>query len=105
MTKIKIFQTAKKSFAFLGIEQNLSMQLLPFNAKISVGLLMLILAILSNTIYISKDAETLAEYTQSIYVCSEVVLMTISLIMLIYNSSELFVIINRCERIANASEH
>lgn len=105
LPKIKIFQTIQKSFIFIGIELNSAMHTHPLNAKILLGLSVLSLALASNLIFISKDAEELVEYTLSIFVCCDLILIILEMIILICKSSELNKLISDCENLSNTREH
>lgn len=102
--KIKIFQIIQKNLASIGIGPNSEMKLHPINAKTLLISLMLTLATISIVIYISKGANTFAEFTQSAYTCSVLVLMSFVLIIMIAQLEELFKIINDCECLANISQ-
>lgn len=102
--KIKIFQIIQKNLASIGIGPNSETKRHPINAKTLLISLMLALATISIVIYISKGANTFAEFTQSAYTCSVLVLMSFVLIIMIAQLEELFKIINDCECLANISQ-
>lgn len=101
---MKIFQAIRKNFASIGIVLNSVMKLRSFNTKLSVVTLMLVLALTSHGVYVSKYAETSAEYTQSIYVFSAVVLMALDLMIMFIQLEDFSKNIDGCERIANTRE-
>ena len=102
--KIKIFQIIQKNFATIGIGPNSAMQLRVFNGKILFTSLTLASFILSNLVYFFKDAETFTEYTQTIYLGSGGILVTLAFIIILLHLNELFKIINDCECLVNTSE-
>lgn len=101
--KLVVFKAIRRNFAVIGIGPELATQTYPINRKIFIGFLALCLVIASLLAYISNDAETFADYTQSIYVCSIAVLITFALAFTISNAGQLFDFINICNSVANTS--
>lgn len=68
--KLKSFQNVRKKFEILGLGPDLAMQPYPFNRRLCMGFLLLGFINTFQLMYIFNEAETFAEYTQSIYFCS-----------------------------------
>lgn len=101
LPKMKAFQLIKEYYAKTGVCEALVTQSYPFNGKILFGLLILGLAFIFQLEYIFNDAKTFAEYTQSIYVCSFLILMFLSIIILISKRITLFEFMNDVDKIIN----
>lgn len=102
--KIKVFQIIQKNLASVGIGPNSSLELRQFNAKILLISLIYALAIMSHILYISKDAETFAEYTQCTYMCCTMTLTAAIWIIIIVQLEEFFKVIHDCECLVNTSK-
>lgn len=101
LPKIKILQTVQKNLTIFGIGPNLAIQ--PFNEKTLIGLLIIGSGII-DLFYLFTLSETFAEYIQAIYICSAFTLIALVLMVTIFNSNELYKIMNDCECIINISE-
>lgn len=102
--QIKILQLSRKSFAMVDICPNLEQQSYPLNWKISMGLFILSLYIMSSMMYLFYTPNTFTENTQSIFMSSVAALIILSLLVLIFNVHELFKSTDDCEHIVNTSE-
>lgn len=103
--KLQIFRLTQKNLASIGIEPSLVQQVYPINGKISMVFVFNIFTIVSNLVYVINDAKTFAEYTQSIYIISIVVLVIYFLIILISKVDKLFEFIDNCGKLVNSSEY
>lgn len=104
LRKLKIFRVIQKNLSAVGIDSNSGNQFRRFNEKNIMGLLKLSICIAGSLMYIFNEAKTFLEYTQSIYMCSTFIIVTLILIVLIFNLNELSKNIQDCERIANTSK-
>lgn len=104
LPKIKILQIVQKNLITIGICPDSAMHLKSFNGKNLIGLLLLGSATFDMLMYIFTIAETFAEYTQSIYVCSACILIALALVITIFYSSKLYKTIIDCECLINISE-
>lgn len=102
--KIKCFKTIQMYFDMVGIRPELVTQSYPLNERIVIGFLMLSLTVTALCVYILNYAETLFEYTQSIYVGSAVVLFVLILVILVLKMDKFFECINNCDSQLNKSE-
>lgn len=103
--KLQIFRLIQKNLASIGIEPGLTQQVYPINRKISMVFVFNIFTIVSNLVYVISDAKTFADYTQSIYIISIVVLVVYFLVILIIKVDKLFEFIHNCGKIVNSSEY
>lgn len=102
---MKLFQVTKKNLAAVGISQNLTIQPWAWlNARILMGFLVLGSASLCTFAYTTCEAETFAEFTQSIYVGSTVILISLALLNLLVNTRTMFELFDGFESLANTSE-
>lgn len=99
--QMKAFQLIKEYYAKAGICEALVTQSYPFNGKILFGLLTLGVASICQLVYIFNYAKTFAEYTQSVYVCSFLILMFLSIIILISKLITLFEFMNNVDIVIN----
>lgn len=102
--KIKAFQNLEQKFAFIGIGPNLATQTYPLNIKIFMGILLLGSAIISTLVYATKEAKTLAEYTQSLFVCSILILIMFMLLTIILNVKTFYEYIIDLNAVINTSK-
>lgn len=98
---MKAFELIKKYYAKVGICAELATQSYPFNWQILFGFLSLSFAFVSQLDYISNDAKTFAEYTQAIYVCSFIILIFLSIVILVAKSVTLFEFMDDVDKIIN----
>lgn len=99
--KLKAFELIPKKLATAGITASLTDQSYPLNGAILCGFLSFGSGIYFTTAY---DAETFAEYTHSVYVCSLFTLITFVLLILILKVKQLFEFIDRTDDLVNISE-
>lgn len=104
MRKLKIFQLNQKNFAAIGLNSAVVAQQYAFNEKLLLGILILIFSGTCNLMYTVCEAKTFSEYTQSIYMCSLTTLISLVLLIVIFNVKKLFGFVNDCENFANTSE-
>lgn len=102
--KMKIFQVIQKNFAMAGFQRKLATQSYPLNGEIFMGFLILGSGLTSILMYIFTEAQTLPEYTQSIYICSIATLLFIDLFIILLNVGKTFNLIDCCEDLANTSK-
>lgn len=103
--KMKIFQLTQRNFATIGISADSSTQSsYRFNGRIFVGVFILGSIAICNFIYIFYEAETSAEYTESIFMSTLSIPFFLALLILILNVKKLFELINNCENLVNTSE-
>lgn len=102
--KYRKLKLSRKSFAMVDICPNLEQQSYPLNWKISMGLFILSLYIMSSMMYLFYTPNTFTENTQSIFMSSVAALIILSLLVLIFNVHELFKSTDDCEHIVNTSE-
>lgn len=98
---MKVFQAFQSNFAIVGINPIVAKQPYPFNVKIVLGILLLGSAIVCNLLYVIDDAETYAECTQTIYVCSVSCLVLSTLIITILKMKKIFEFINYTDELTN----
>lgn len=104
LPNIRIFQSTNKYLAILGISSNLLVQPHPFNRNISIGFLIMTSALICNFVYVIFEDETFWEFTQSIYFCSDSLVCTLSLSILVFRANKLYKFIVSLENAINASE-
>lgn len=101
---MKVFQLTQKNFAIVGITSNWAIKSQPFDWKIFEGFSILSSSIICSLMYILFEADTLNEYTQSIYSGSVSASIIVCLMIIIINVKKLFQLIDICENIVNTSE-
>lgn len=101
--KPKVYEIIQKNFALAGITRNLANR--PFNGVILFGFIVIGSGISSTSAYIIYDAETFADYTQSIYVVSVAIFITSVLLILVLNVKELFDLFDSSGDLVNTSEY
>lgn len=102
-SKIKVFQLTQKRFASIGIAANQSKR---FNWKILLGFLAISSYILSEMIFIiMNDAQTFADYTQSIHICSIFAFQLFCFLIIVLKMDDLFASFAICEMVVNTSEY
>lgn len=100
----KAFAMSRKYFAIAGITVNLAERSCPLNRKILMGFLMLGSGIYSSIAFITRDAETFAEYTQSIYMGSLLTFISFAVLILLSRVTEVFDAINGCDNLVHTSK-
>lgn len=103
-SKRKVFETTQKYLAIAGIRPSLVHRSCPFDWLTSFGLLFLGLNIYCTSAFIMHDAETIDDYTQSIYAASFLILMTMALMVLILEVENLFEFIRNSDDLVHISE-
>lgn len=103
--KLQAFEIIQKYFAFAGITPSLAKQPYPLNASILFGILMLGAAIYFTSVFIIYEAETFAQYTQSVYAVSLVALIALALLIIILKVESLFEYFNKNDILVNTSEY
>lgn len=103
-SKHKVFGIIQEHLAIIGIEPNLVEQSYPFNGKILFGFLLLGSSIYCTFVFIIYEAETFAEYTQSVYIGSNGVLNIFVLLIIILKIKRLYDFINDCDDLVNTSQ-
>lgn len=99
--KMKILETIQKYLVLLGINPN---ETNPFNWKITMGFLLIGLAILSNFILIfSIDNITSMDFVNFFNLISSLMLMCISLATIVSQQTKLFEFIGSLEKLTNES--
>lgn len=88
--KMKIFQTAKRKFAILGLDLYHPTQNLPCNRRIVSIYLIYVWSFISSIMYLYHDAHSFEEYTISIYITSAAFILLLFLTITIYNEPTLF---------------
>lgn len=101
---MKVFQLTQKNFAIVGITSNWAIKSQPFNWKIFTCFSVLGSSIICSLMYILFEADTLNEYTQSIYSGSMTASIILSFMLVIINVKKMFQLIDICEDIVNTSE-
>lgn len=102
--KIEILQLTRKNFAVVGITPDLVDQPHPLNEKILLGFLLLTCSIICNLMYTVCEAKTFIEYTQSIYMFSIAALVTLVLMTILSNVTNLFNFTYGLESLVNTSK-
>lgn len=103
-SKFKVFEMSRKYFAIIGITPSLVHQSCPFNGTILFEFLLFGAAIYGTFAFLIYDAETFAEYTQSVYTSSVVIFVILGLLILMLKIEKLFALLNGCDVLANTSE-
>lgn len=104
LPKLKLFQIPQKLLERLGVNRSLLSQSHPFQARILMGCLILVLVIISHVLFIIYDAETFADYTQCTYSGSLGLTLLFVLLLFAVEAEKLFVFIGDCELMINSGE-
>lgn len=104
LSKMKVFQLTQANFASAGIFANSTIKSQRFNMEIVKSFLIIGSSITCSLMYAFLEANTFAEYTQSIYSGSLAALIFFALVIIIFNVKKLFRLIKTCENIVNMSE-
>lgn len=104
LPKSKVFEIIEKYFAIAGITPSLAEQTCPLNGCILLGFLLLGSAMYFTSVFLIDEAETFAEYTQSVYTNALSTLIILALLILIFKVKQLFKFINDCDKLAKISE-
>lgn len=103
-SKMKLYQSAQRQFALLGISSQLLIQKYPFNEKILLMSFSYICKIISFCMFMYYNVNTFREYTDSIYVTSTVVLIVICYANVVFRVAGFFKFIDSCDEIVATSE-
>lgn len=101
---IKAFETLRKNLTNAGIGSNSTNQSWPFNGNIFYGFIVLGYGIFFTSAFIIYEAESIADYTQSVYAVSLLTLISVCFLILIFNVKKFFEFINRTDNLINTSE-
>lgn len=104
LPKPKGFVIIEKYFAIAGITPSLADQTCPLNGRILLGFLLLGSGMYFTSVFLIDEAETFAEYTQSVYTNALSTLIILALLILIFKVKQLFKFINDCDKLAKISE-
>lgn len=102
--KCKVFEIALSNVATVGISPDLVTQAYPANGKILMGFLILGYGIYATSAFLTYDAETFTEYTQSFCICSFAILNISILLILMLKVEKMFELINACDQFVNTSK-
>lgn len=100
--ELKAFQLIQKHCAIIGIRLNSVSQ--PLSWKILLGFLALSVFIICQLIYAFNDAQTYAEYMQSIYTCSLLSAALLTMLVLVSERTTLYEFIEHLDEIINTSQ-
>lgn len=103
-SKLKAFKILQKNLATAGITPDLVHQSYPFNGTILFGFLMLNSHLYGSSAFIIYDAETIADYTQSVYAASVLALIILSLLYMVFKANDFFEFIDRSDFLVNTCE-
>lgn len=104
LLKMRVFQLTQVHFAGAGITANLAIKSNRVNVKILNGFLIIGSSVACSLMYTFFEANTFAEYTQSIYAGSLAALIFTALAIIMFNVKKLFKLIKTCGRIVNMRE-
>lgn len=102
--RYKNYGIIEKNLAMAGITPNLADQSYPFTWTILFGFLLLGNAIYCISVFIVRDAKTLSECTQSIFMVSLATLNLFALIILVFKAKKLFQFIDDNDVFINTSK-
>lgn len=101
---LKAFETIQMNLAMAGFDRKLAAQSVPLNGKILMCFLLLGLGITFISVHTFNYAETFFEYTQSVYMTTSGIFITMTLIVLILKVQKIFEFINCCNNFINTSK-
>lgn len=101
LPRVKVLQQVQKNLAAIGISSDLISQAYPFNRKILMVVIMICYGCTSSSLYIFLEAKTFDEYTQSIYIFSACVLISIIFIITYSKLRDIFQFIDSLENVMN----
>lgn len=104
LPRVKAFRLVRKKFATAGICPELVTQSYPINGRILFGFLTLGFTFSCQLVFISNDAQTFAEYTQSIYLCSLSTLITLAVTILILKTATMYEFMNGVDETLNTGK-
>lgn len=103
--RLKAFEIVKTNLATAGITPTLADQSYPLNGTILFGFVVLGLSIFSATAFIIYEAETITDYTQSVYSCSLLGVISFGFINSVFKVVKLYEMIHCYDDIINTSEY
>lgn len=103
-TKLRAFKLSQEYFATIGITPKLAHQSCPLNGEILSGFLMLGAGLYCASAFIVHDAQTFAEYTQSVYTLSILIFIILNLLISISKVGKLFELIDMSDDLVNTRE-
>lgn len=101
---LKAFETIQMNLAMAGFDRKLAAQSVPLNGKILMCFLLLGPGITFISVHTFNYAETFFEYTQSVYMTTSGIFITMTLIVLILKVQKIFEFINCCNNFINTSK-
>lgn len=99
--KLKAFLLIQKYLALTGISSALLTQTYPVNGRILFGIFATSFSVICQLIYIQNDAETVADYIQSIYLFSLMIIIFFATIILIVKRAALYEYMNAVDELIN----
>lgn len=102
--KMKIFQTAERKLASLGITPNQSLKNHPFNRQISMGSFIFAVSISSQFAFLFRFANTFMDYTASAYLIATTISIIVCFVSVVFERQKLFDIIEGFKQIVNMSK-
>lgn len=102
--KRRVFEIIQKNLATAGITPKLLNQPYPLNGTILFILLSLSSAMYFTSVFIVRYAETIADYTQSIYTCTLLTIIILALLIFMAKAKQLFEYIDSSNDMANTSK-
>lgn len=101
---MKLFQTAQKNFALLGINPYDPSRKNQFNKNIFLYILLVVSCFTQTGAFLIFEANTFDEYTEGIYILSASILSPMAVASLAFQLKTLFKLIKRCENIFDSSK-
>lgn len=99
-----IFRSIQNYFAIAGINSLQSLRKHPFNAQNLTIFAMYLLSVALNIVYLVQIASDFAEYADVIYRLSTIFVCALAYAIHVQKMAKIFEIIDKFERIINASE-
>ena len=104
-SKMKLFQSAQRCFAMLGIYPiQANGKYLCFNRKIWIVFISYLVGIIFNCVFLFRKVHSFEEYTDIIFRISISILIIICYVVIVLQMENLFQIINNCEEIIRQSK-
>lgn len=101
---VKLFRNIQSIFMILGIKPISIEQSYPFNRRIFLGFILTSCGITFILVFVSNEANTFWEYTQSAYFFSAAIIATFILTHVVFRTSKIFEFITNFENVINTSE-
>lgn len=102
--KRRVFEIIQKNLVTAGITPDLANKSCPLNATTLLIFLSQSAAMYFTSVFIIYDAESIADYTQSIYTETLLTMVILALLILILKAKQLFEFIDSSNDMANTSE-